>query len=137
MGWFWGPQRDFDRIGLEEGGGILDTVVGYTGSHDTSATNPTYKNIQDFAEAIRITFDDSKMTYHDILNLFFSFHTPEDPDFSGTQYRSCIFYHTEDQRVEAENVVESWGAFGKHVAVEKAGDFYRAEEYHQKYMEKF
>jgi len=69
--------------------------------------------------------------------MFFAFHTPANPQWTGTQYRSAIFVHTEEQRIVAEEVVKAWGAMGKYVSVEEASDFYRAEEYHQKYMEKF
>ena len=62
-------------------------------------------------------------------------HTPADPRWAGTQYRSAIFVHTAEQRELAEKAVQSRGALGKFVAVEKASDFYRAEEYHQKYIE--
>jgi len=133
MGWFWGPQRDFDRLPC-----VVETVVGYTGSLDPTTNQfPTYKNIQDYAEAIRITFDPTKISYKQLVDLFFAFHAPEDPEFCGTQYRSAIFYHTEEQHTVARQVVESWGSFGKYVAIEKASDFYRAEEYHQKYMDTF
>jgi len=69
--------------------------------------------------------------------MFFAFHTPENPAWSGSQYRSAIFVHTDEQREIAENAVAKWGAFGRFVAVERPSDFYRAEEYHQKYLEKF
>lgn len=112
--------------------------MGYTGSQDYNTNQfPTYTDIKDYAESIRIIFDDSKMSYEDLLNMFFAFHTPENPAWCGTQYRSAIFYHTDEQRQKAEEVVQSWGALGKFVAIEPAGPFYRAEEYHQKYMEKF
>lgn len=124
-----------DRI---EGGGILETVVGYTGSQDPIANpNPTYKNILDYTEAIQITFDPSKLSFEDLVAMFFYFHTPEDSEIVGRQYRSAIFYHTDDQHRIANEVVQSWGSFGKYVAIEKADHFYRAEEYHQKYMDKF
>ena len=77
------------------------------------------------------------LTYDDLLSMFFSFHTPENPAWSGTQYRSAIFYLSEEQRIRAEDCVRSWGALGRFVAVEPASDFYKAEEYHQKYMSKF
>mmetsp|Transcript_11614 Transcript_11614/g.33460 ORF Transcript_11614/g.33460 Transcript_11614/m.33460 type:complete len:82 (-) Transcript_11614:288-533(-) len=63
-------------------------------------------------------------------------HTPADPRWAGTQYRSAIFVLTPEQRELAEKAVLARGALGKFVAVEDAGDFYRAEEYHQKYIEK-
>ena len=63
-------------------------------------------------------------------------HTPADPRWAGTQYRSAIFVHTPDQRTMAERAVKARGALGGFVAVEDASDFYKAEEYHQKYIEK-
>jgi methionine-S-sulfoxide reductase len=131
MGWFWGPQRDFDDVE-----GIQETVVGYSGSHSSQTSFPTYRNIQDYAESIRLTFDPSQISYQDLLRMFFDLHTPTDPRWSGTQYRSAIFVHTLDQRKLAEAAVQARGTIGKYVAVEDASDFYRAEEYHQKYIEK-
>ncbi len=85
---------------------------------------------------MRVIFDDSKISYVQLLDLFFNVHTPADPRWAGTQYRSAIFVHTAEQRKLAEQAVQSRGALGKMVAVEDASDFYRAEEYHQKYIEK-
>jgi peptide methionine sulfoxide reductase MsrA len=70
------------------------------------------------------------------LDLFFDMHTPADPRWAGTQYRSAIFVHTPEQRAWAEQAVHARGALGRFVAVEEAGDFYAAEDYHQKYIEK-
>ena len=69
--------------------------------------------------------------------MFFAFHTPENPKWCGSQYRSAIFVLSKEQHQAAEQCLNKWGALGKFVAIEKASDFYRAEEYHQKYMEKF
>ena len=88
------------------------------------------------AETIRVTFDPSKITYADMLDMFFGFHTPADPKWAGTQYRSAIFVHTPEQRELAELAVQGKGRLGSFVAVEDASDFYRAEEYHQKYLDK-
>lgn len=111
--------------------------MGYSGSKDpTGNPNPTYRNIQDYAESIRLTYNGDKLRYEDLLNMFFDMHTPADPRWSGTQYRSAIFVHTPDQRALAEAAVAARGAIGKYVAVEDASDFYRAEEYHQKYIDK-
>lgn len=76
------------------------------------------------------------ISYADLLDLFFEMHTPADPRWAGFQYRSAIFVFTPQQRELAERAVQSRGALGKMVAVEDASDFYRAEEYHQKYIEK-
>eukprot|EP00555_Chaetoceros_dichaeta_P003274 CAMPEP_0198250900 /NCGR_PEP_ID=MMETSP1447-20131203/1915_1 /TAXON_ID=420782 /ORGANISM="Chaetoceros dichaeta, Strain CCMP1751" /LENGTH=211 /DNA_ID=CAMNT_0043935807 /DNA_START=33 /DNA_END=668 /DNA_ORIENTATION=+ len=130
---FGGPQRDFDRTE-----GIIDTVVGYSGSIDPiNNPNPTYQSIKGYAESIRIRFDRTKVTYSDVLDMFFAFHTPTNPRFSGSQYRSAIFCLSPDQHQAAEETVKARGALGKFIAVEDSSDFYRGEEYHQKYMEKF
>ncbi|KAG7358916.1 methionine sulfoxide reductase A [Nitzschia inconspicua] len=71
-----------------------------------------------------------------MLDMFFGFHTPADPRWAGSQYRSAIFVRTTEQRKLAEAAVQAHGTIGKYVAVEDASDFYRAEEYHQKYIEK-
>lgn len=118
--------------------GIVETVVGYSGSQDPKANpNPTYKDIKDYAEAIRIKYDTKKLTYSDLLTMFFSYHTPENPAWCGSQYRSAIFPLNAHQKEMAELSVKAWGALGKFVSVEDATDFYRAEEYHQKYLEKW
>jgi methionine-S-sulfoxide reductase len=117
--------------------GIIDTVVGYSGSQDPGARPfPTYRNIQDYAESIRIHFDPTRVSYEELLDMFFAFHTPGDPRWTGTQYRSAIFVHTPEQRRLAEAAVEKKGALGKFVAVEDASDFYKAEDYHQRFLEK-
>jgi methionine-S-sulfoxide reductase len=117
--------------------GILETVVGYSGSQNPEMNrNPTYQNIQDYSESIRVTFDPSKISYQELLTMYFSFSTPADPRFAGTQYRSAIFYHTEEQKKLAEAAVEARGRVGGWVSIEPASNFYRAEEYHQKYIDK-
>ena len=88
------------------------------------------------AETIRVTYDETKLSYNDMLDLFFSFHTPSDPRFAGTQYRSAIFTHTDEQKQLAKQAVQDKGRVGSWVAVEDASDFYQAEEYHQKYIDK-
>lgn len=89
------------------------------------------------AETIRIRYNPNTLQYADLLNMFFSFHTPENPSWCGKQYRSAIFTFSDDQHRLANAIVEEWGALGKFVAVEKASAFYKAEEYHQKYLEKW
>lgn len=116
-------------------------MVGYSGStsRDTdspSDQNPTYRNIQDYAESIRVTFNKDKWTYEQLLDYFFGIHYPTDPRFSGTQYRSAIFVYTDEQKLLAEAACKKKGALGKFISVEMASDFYRAEEYHQKYVQK-
>lgn len=121
----------------------MDSVVGYSGSvsRETNprygnAFNPTYEDVQDYAESIRFTFNAKKLTYEQVLDLFFDFHTPADPKWAGTQYRSAIFVYTPEQRSLAERACKKRGTIGTFVKIEDASDFYRAEEYHQKYVEK-
>ena len=111
-------------------------MVGYSGSRDPPPDkNPSYENIGTFAESIRIRYDPAILTYLDILEMFFAFHTPAPETFTGTQYRSAIFYHSEDQRLAAEELVGKMG-LGRYVSVEPSRQFFAAEEYHQKYLEK-
>lgn len=117
--------------------GILDTVVGYSGSYDENACNPTYQNIQDYAESIRVTFDKSKLSYGDLLQMFFAYHTPSHRNFSGSQYRSAIFVYSPEQREMVMEALSRLGAaYSRMVDVEDASDFYAAEEYHQNYLDK-
>ena len=85
---------------------------------------------------MRVKFDPSKISYAKLLDLYFAVHTPADPRWAGTQYRSAIFVHTREQRRLAQKAVQARGELGKRVAIEDAAEFYRAEEYHQKYIEK-
>lgn len=114
--------------------------MGYSGSASRSSTadNPvvTYQNILDYAESIRVTFDPTQISYQDMITLFFELHTPADPRWAGTQYRSAIFVHTSQQRELAHKALATKGALARYVAIEDASDFFRAEEYHQKYIEK-
>ena len=71
-----------------------------------------------------------------MLDMFWSFHTPTDPRFAGTQYRSAIFPHTDEQKQLATKSMVEKGRLGSWVAVEDASDFYKGEEYHQKYIAK-
>lgn len=89
------------------------------------------------AEGIRVTFDPSLVSYQDLLEMMFAFHTPADPRWAGTQYRSAIFVHNEEQRQLSQKALEKVGGkLATFVAIEDAADFYKAEEYHQKYVEK-
>lgn len=83
-----------------------------------------------------MTFNQDKWTYEQLLDYFFAVHHPSDPRYAGTQYRSAIFVHTAEQKKLAELACKQKGALGAYVSVEMASDFYRAEEYHQKYVEK-
>ncbi len=140
-GCFWGVEYKFDQVP-----GVLKTQVGYTGG---LAKNPSYQDVctdaTGHAEAVRVTFDPAQIGYEDLVRKFFSFHDPtqlnrQGPDV-GTQYRSAIFYRDAVQKTAAEKVraeVEKSGAFRKRIVTDivPAGEFYKAEEYHQQYYEK-
>ena len=130
LGWFWGPDLAFSNIE-----GVLDVVVGYAGGKEIG---PTYRNILDHTEAVRVQFDPTRITYRDILRIFFMEHSPFAPEYSR-QYRSALLVHNDDQREVANEMVSALAKkTGRlvYTKVEDATDFYRAEEYHQKYFEK-
>jgi peptide-methionine (S)-S-oxide reductase len=141
MGCFWGVQAAFDRVK-----GVVDTQVGYAGG---VLANPTYQDVctgkTGHAEVLQVSFDPKVVPYERLLAVFFENHDPtqmnrQGPDV-GTQYRSVIFFHSPEQERAARAAVEKEAASGRHqrpvvTAVEKAGAFWRAEEYHQKYLEK-
>jgi len=115
--------------------GVKDTVVGYCGG--TSPDNPTYKEIGDFTEALRVEFDPNVITFEELLRIFWEEHSPMPRAFTGTQYRSAIFCHTEEQRLVADRLrQELRPSISKHTDLESAGDFFRAEEYHQHFITK-
>jgi peptide methionine sulfoxide reductase msrA/msrB len=140
-GCFWGVEETFRNVP-----GVLDTTVGYTGG-DTP--NPTYRLVCDgntgHAEAVQVTFNPSRITYAEILDLFFRNHDPtfahREHNGSRSQYRSAIFYQDEAQRKVAEQVIEKLNKSGKwnkpaNTEIVAAGKFYPAEEYHQHYIQK-
>ncbi len=140
-GCFWGVEARFREVP-----GVIDAVSGYMGGH---TLNPTYKQVcggdTGHAEAVQVSFDDQQVSYGQLLDVFFDMHNPttlnrQGPDF-GSQYRSAIFWHSEDQRQAAEDKVrqvDQSGAWPNPVVTQiaEAGDFWRAEEYHQRYFEK-
>jgi methionine-S-sulfoxide reductase len=138
-GCFWGVQYYFDQVP-----GVVRTTVGYTGGH---TKNPTYEKVcahgTGHAEATLIDFDPKKVRYETLVRQFFYMHDPtqlnrQGPDV-GDQYRSAIFYMDGTQQAIAENVRnELQENFDKPIVTEiaPAGEFYKAEEYHQKYTEK-
>lgn len=137
-GCFWGVEAAFQQVP-----GVIATRVGYTGG---KLPNPTYQDVcsdtTGHAEAIQIEFDPDLVSYRQLLELFFSLHDPtsmdrQGPD-SGSQYRSVIFYHSEQQKKEAELVIKELdhsGRYQQHVVtlVIAAGPFWQAEEEHQSY----
>jgi peptide-methionine (S)-S-oxide reductase len=140
-GCFWGVEAKFRCVP-----GVVATQVGYTGGH---TEHPTYKEVctdrTGHAEAVEVTFDPETVSYDHLLNTFWTIHNPttknrQGPDV-GSQYRSAVFYHSEEQRAAAEKSkerVDLSGRFKDKVVTEitKAGPFWKAEEYHQQYLEK-
>jgi peptide methionine sulfoxide reductase msrA/msrB len=140
-GCFWGVEHKFRQIP-----GVLNTKVGYTGGH---VKNPSYKQVctdkTGHAEAVKITFNPSQISYEKLLEYFFGFHDPTQLNRQGLdvgrQYRSAIFYHSKEQKETAEKIIkklEESGRYSRPIVTEivPASDFYRAEEYHQRYYEK-
>jgi len=140
-GCFWGPEARFRRIP-----GVVDAAVGYMGGH---VKNPTYEMVctdqTGHAEVVQVTYDPAVISYEQLLDAFWNMHDPTTPDRQGfdfgTQYRSVIFCHDENQKALAEaskKHLEETGQFGDPIVTEivAAGPFYRAEEYHQRYLEK-
>jgi len=137
-GCFWGTEYY-----LSQAEGVISTTVGYIGGH---VKNPTYKQVctgtTGHAEAVEVVFDPSKTTYEKLARLYFETHdftqvNRQGPDI-GEQYRSVIFYTDDSQKVVAEKLVKLLQAKGYKVAtkIEKASEFYSAENYHQDYYEK-
>jgi peptide methionine sulfoxide reductase msrA/msrB len=140
-GCFWCMQPPFEQVD-----GVTGVVVGYTGGH---VLNPTYEQVSSgttgHLEAVQVTFDPAKVTYVKLLDVFWHTIDPTDKggQFAdkGTQYHSAVFYHSEEQRVEAEKSKAALGASGRFqkpiaTAILKAVVFYPAEEYHQGYYKK-
>jgi peptide-methionine (S)-S-oxide reductase len=139
-GCFWGIEAAFRRVP-----GVVDAAVGYSGGH---MANPTYKDVctdqTGHAEVVQVTFDPSKVSYEQLLDTFWQIHDPtqvnrQGPDF-GSQYRTAIFFHSPEQEAAAKKSKAALEVSGKRLPIATeitpAGTFYRAEEYHQKYLEK-
>jgi peptide-methionine (S)-S-oxide reductase len=140
-GCFWGIEAAFRRIP-----GVIDATVGYSGG---KTTNPTYKDVctdtTGHAEVVQVTFDPEKLSYDKLLDAFWAMHDPtqvnrQGPDF-GKQYRSAIFFHSSEQEAKARESKKTLDASKKFRApiateISAAGPFWRAEEYHQRYLEK-
>lgn len=140
-GCFWGVEANFRKIH-----GVISTRVGYIGG---KFSNPTYKDVcshkTGHAEAVEVVFDSSKVSYEELLDVFWSIHDPttlnrQGPDV-GTQYRSAIFYLDLKQKEKAENSkakIEASNSFNRPIVTQiiPASDFWEAEEYHQQYIEK-
>jgi peptide-methionine (S)-S-oxide reductase len=140
-GCFWGVEVSFDQIP-----GVTETAVGYEGG---KLDRPTYKDVctdrTGHAEVVELDFDPTRVSYETIVRAFFELHDPttlnrQGPD-RGAQYRSVIFFHSPEQEATAKKVIEELTAakrFSKPIVTEvvPAQTFWRAEEYHQKYLEK-
>ena len=139
LGCFWGPEIKFSKID-----GVIRTEVGYCGGNSSSTT---YKEVctgkTNHAEVVKLEFDDKVISFKKILDLFFKMHDPTQKDMQfpdvGTQYRSEIFYETDEQKKEAEEVLnEKNKEFNEKIQtnISKVKNYCKAEEYHQKYIEK-
>ncbi len=140
-GCFWGVEVRFGQIP-----GVLETAVGYEGG---KIDNPTYQDVctdrTGHAEVVELTFDPAQVSFEDLAYEFFLLHDPtqlnrQGPDH-GTQYRSAVFFHSPEQEATAKALIErltSEGKFQRPIVTQvvPATTFWRAEDYHQKYLEK-
>lgn len=140
-GCFWGVEATFRKIP-----GVIDAIVGYTGG---TMEQPSYEDVctdrTGHAEAVQVTFDPTKVSYGQLLEVFWNNHNPttlnrQGPDV-GTQYRSVIFYHTPEQArlaAQSKQALEESKKWDRPVVTQimPAQPFYKAEEYHQRYLEK-
>ncbi len=145
-GCFWGVEVAFRRID-----GVTDAAVGYAGG---TTRNPTYENVctgqTGHAEVVEVTFDPQRVSYQRLLEVFWACHDPTQLNGQGwdvgTQYRSVIFFHSPEQEKQARKSLEALQASGRGdgnpgddkivTEISPASDFWRAEEYHQRYVEK-
>lgn len=140
-GCFWGVEQAFRHVK-----GVTATQVGYLGG---TMNNPTYHDVctdmTGHAEVVQVEFDPSKVSYEDLVNVFWSCHDPtqlnqQGPDV-GTQYRSAIFFHSPEQEKAARASKEKREASGRYkrpivTEITPASEFWIAEDYHQQYLEK-
>jgi len=138
-GCFWGVEAAFRQVK-----GVISTRVGYTGGR---TENPTYEEVSSgrtgHAEAVEVVFDAGIVSYRELIDLFWSIHDPtqlnrQGPDY-GTNYRSAIFYHSDEQKILAEGSRKKLGESGRYgrrqivTEVVAAQPFYAAEDYHQNF----
>jgi peptide-methionine (S)-S-oxide reductase len=143
LGCFWGAERMFWKLD-----GVYSTEVGYAGGF---TPNPSYEEVcsgrTGHTEAVRVVFDPSKISFAEILRVFWEGHDPtqgmRQGNDVGTQYRSAIYFRSEDQRKQAEATRDAYAAtlaeahFGPITTeIAPAGEFYPAEDYHQQYLAK-
>ena len=140
-GCFWGVEETFRTLP-----GVLDTAVGFMGG---TTESPSYREVctgrTGHAEVVQLEYDPARISYDRLLDAFWSCHDPTTKDRQGpdvgTQYRSAIFFHTPEQEAAARKSIarlESEGRFRRPIVtmIEPASAFWRAEEYHQRYLEK-
>ena len=140
-GCFWGVEATFRSIP-----GVVSTLVGYCGG---KTDNPTYKDVctdtTGHAEVVEITFDPAQLPYEQLLETFWKLHDPTTPNRQGpdvgSQYRSVIFFHSPAQEAAARVAREQLDKSGKFrnpvvTQIVPAAPFYKAEDYHQRYLEK-
>lgn len=140
-GCFWGIESAFRQVP-----GVVDVAVGYAGGH---YANPTYRDVctgqTGHAEVVEVDYDPTQVSYERLLDVFWQIHDPTTPNRQGpdigTQYRSAIFTHDDDQAATARKSREAQDASGRFrrpivTEIVPASAFYRAEEYHQRYDEK-
>ncbi len=140
-GCFWGVEAAFRQVN-----GVTSTAVGYEGG---TLARPSYEEVctdrTGHAEVVQVEYDPTQVSYDALLDVFWENHDPttlnrQGPDI-GTQYRSVIFYHTDEQKAAAEASRERLNSSGRYkrpvvTEIKPATEFYRAEEYHQQYLEK-
>jgi peptide-methionine (S)-S-oxide reductase len=138
-GCFWGVEAEFRKIP-----GVISTAVGYMGGHLKS---PTYKDVctdrTGHAEVVQVDFDPEKVTFAQLVDVFWENHDPttlnrQGPDY-GSQYRSAIFYHSPEQQQSASESKTTRQATSRKpivTVIEPAAEFWMAEDYHQQYLEK-
>lgn len=140
-GCFWGVEAAFRQVE-----GVVDTAVGYMGG---TVEHPTYQqvctNTTGHVEVVQVEYDPARVSYEALLDVFWACHDPtqvnrQGPDI-GTQYRSVIFVHDEEQAAAAEasrERLDASGSYARPIAtrIEPASTFWRAEEYHQRYLER-
>jgi len=140
-GCFWGVEATFRQVR-----GVTSTAVGYSGG---TFKNPTYQDVctgrTGHAEVLQVEYDPAQVSYEELLDVFWNTHDPttlnrQGPDI-GTQYRSAILFHTPEQEAAArasKQALEANGRYRRPIVTEitPASEFYRAEEYHQQYLEK-
>ena len=140
-GCFWGVEAAFRQVP-----GVLDAAVGYSGG---GLPDPTYEDVctgrTGHAESVQVEFDPARVSYDQLLDVFWENHDPTTPNRQGpdvgTQYRSAIFFHNPEQEKsarESKSRLEASGRYRRPVVTEiaPASQFWRAEDYHQRYLEK-